>query len=162
MVGSTGKGSRNERKLVKWFLNRGWFAIRAGSSGAGGDQSLPDVLAVRNGSDGRSYALAIELKSWSNGKGTLKKADSEVADLREIANRSGAEPLVVVWPDMRKSEHDGRYVVHADDLNENSKSYSVRNSELEDAELLESVISEIETVMGDRSNQNPSVSIWGE
>lgn len=161
MVGSTQKGSRNERKLVNWFLERDWYAMRAGASGGGGDQALPDILAMREGTNSYSYALAIELKSWSDGKGQLKKKENEVSDLREIAERSSAEPVVVVWPDMRKSEHEGRYVVHADNLNENEKSFSVRNTEIESAPTLQSVVDRVNAVIDHGTKRDPTQSIWG-
>lgn len=127
------KGVNNERKLRDLFLERGWYAQRAGASGGGGQQALPDVLVMseETPADGID-AYAIELKSWADGTGRLEKA--EIAALREVKKRSGATPLIVVWPDLRSFE--GRFVFAIEDLCENNKSYSVRKSQHAETQTL--------------------------
>lgn len=128
------KGVKNERKLRNIFLEHGWYAQRAGASGGGGQQALPDVMVMReHPTSANIEAYAIELKSWGTGTGRLQK--DEIAALREVQEKSGAKPLVMVWPDLRS--YEGRFVFEIGDMHENKKSYSIRKSDHESAITLE-------------------------
>lgn len=127
------KGKRNERKLVRWFRENGWYAQRTGASGSSTDMALPDVVAA---SCGEIYM--IELKSWQSGTGQVPK--EQIEQLRRARELSGGRARVVVWPDLRKSEHDGRYVFELGELHENEQSFSVRKSDLDEATVLDEIV----------------------
>lgn len=135
------KGTRNEKKLVDWFDDHGWYAQRTGGSGAGTTDARPDVVAMRPNGYDRSDVVVAEVKGRDDG--TVRFGNDEVNQLVEVAERSGGLALFVTSPDQRKSEHNHMYAFRADDLKSNIKSFSVTKSMVETApsvgEVIESV-----------------------
>lgn len=136
------KGTSTERRLVNLIQERGWYAQRSGASGAGTDHARSDITAITESESGESVVLLIENKAWSKGYGTFSK--DEVHQLQEIESKTGGIALLTIWPDQRLSEHDGIYAFRPGELNENNKSYSVRQTDIEDATLLESILEQSE------------------
>lgn len=135
------KGDQHERKLVNWFFDRGWYAQRAGSSGAATDVERADIIALKYNEYGLSTSVAIEMKAYSDGYGAID--NDEYQQLVDVHERSGAIPLLVIWPDLRSHPH--RYAFGLDELNNNEKSYSVRKSDLESASSLSEKLDFIES-----------------
>ena len=134
------KGDRAERDLANTLADDfGWHAQRTGSSGSATERPRPDVLACRRIGWNQtgvtaSRAAAIEVKAWSDGVGHLDA--HEIADLRAIAERSGARALVAVRPDLRT--HDQWHVFDVDELHETpAGNFSVRKADLPGQTLVE-------------------------
>lgn len=140
------KGTATERRLVNLIQDRGWYAQRAGASGGGTDQARADITAIINSESGGSTVLLIENKAWSTGIGRFSK--EEVHELRDIAEKTGGTALLTIWPDQRVSKHDAIYAFEPDELNENANSYSVRQTDIEDATTLESILERCECKSG--------------
>lgn len=135
------KGKRNEKKVVDWFVDNGWYAQRTGGSGAGTKDARPDVVAMRPNEYGRSDVVVTEVKGRPDG--TVRFGKDEVNQLLEVANDTGGLALFVTSPDLRKSEYGHMYAFKSEDLKENKKSFSVTKSMVQDApsigEVCESV-----------------------
>lgn len=144
------KGTSTERRLVNLIQERGWYVQRAGASGAGTDRARADVTAIIDSESGGSTVLLIENKAWSEGIGRFSK--EEVHELQGIAQRTGGTALLTIWPDQRVSRHDGIYAFQPDELNENQKSYSVRQQDIQDATLLTSILERCENEGGQESH----------
>ena len=86
---SKAKGSRAERELLHLFDKSNWSCIRTAGSGS---TTIPatDLLAAKN-----ARVLAIECKSGD--KDTTRYLDIEqISELKKVAKKFGAEPLVAV------------------------------------------------------------------
>jgi len=128
------KGRRGESKVVEWFVDNGWYAQRTGGSGAGTSDARPDLIALKS-YEGATAAVVPEVKS--RGDGTVRLDKEEVYQLEEVAERSGAIPLVVVRPDLRSHEH--MYAWLPSELKENKKSFTVTSSMVPGPSLKEQV-----------------------
>ncbi|MBI2507572.1 Holliday junction resolvase [Candidatus Woesearchaeota archaeon] len=85
-MSSKGKGSRLERELIQKFYNTGVFIpLRAAGSGSTPLPS-PDLLV-----GGKGRVLAIECKG---GKGARYIDKKQISELKEFAEKFGAEPWV--------------------------------------------------------------------
>ena len=83
---SKSKGSRLERELIKKFYDTGIFIpIRAAGSGST-PLPCPDLLV-----GGKGRVLAIECKGGKSSRYIDKK---QISELKEFAERFGAEPWV--------------------------------------------------------------------
>ncbi len=87
-MGAKTKGTGAERELVHLFWEKGWAAARVAGSGSI-KYPVPDILAGKN-----KQVLAIECKTTKNECQYLTK--EEVADLKEFAKITGAEPYIAV------------------------------------------------------------------
>ena len=132
------KGTRNEKKLVDWFGDHGWYAQRTGGSGAGTADARPDVVAMRPNGFGRSDVVVAEVKGRDDG--TVRFGKDEYGQLLDVAEESGGLALFVTSPDQRLAEHNYMYAFTADELKENAKSFSITKSMVDDKESLEAVI----------------------
>ena len=128
------KGRRGESNVVGWFEEHGWYAQRTGGSGAGTSDARPDLIALKS-YEGATAAVVPEVKS--RGDGTVRLDKEEVYQLEEVAERSGAIPLVVVHPDLRS--HDYIYAWLPSELKENKKSFTVTGSMIPGPSLEEQV-----------------------
>lgn len=85
-MSSKKKGSRLERELIKLFFETGKFVpLRAAGSGST-PLPCPDLLV-----GGKGRVLAIECKG---GKGSRYINKKQIAELKEFAEKFGAEPWV--------------------------------------------------------------------
>lgn len=123
------KGTRGER----WVANQledehGMYAQRTTTSGGATDRARPDVIALESGTGStrtvRSYA--IEVKYYDSGVGRLDK--SEIEQLNAVSERSGAVPIVVMRPNLRKHDHAHSFL--PGQLAVNDKTLSVRSEML--------------------------------
>ena len=136
------KGTRNEKKVVDWFGDHGWYAQRTGGSGAGTADARPDVVAMRPNEYGRSDVVVAEVKGRDDGTVRFGKED-EHDELLQVANQSGALALFITSPDQRLSQHEHMYAFKSEDLKENAKSYSVTGKMVEDAPSIGEVIESV-------------------
>lgn len=88
-MGSGSKGSAKERELVNEFEDAGWFARRAGASGAGTDSESYDIIAAKEG-----RVMAIELK-YSDPDNIVYLDPEEVRALEYVAKQFGGTAFVV-------------------------------------------------------------------
>lgn len=82
------KGTRAERELFHMFWDNGWGCARSAGSGSTTRPS-PDLLV---GYKGRYFAL--ECKSLKDTRKYFHK--TEIEQLKEFADRFGAEPIIAV------------------------------------------------------------------
>ena len=114
------KGDRGERKLVnKVEDDLGFYAQRTGASGGATSRNRPDVIMCKSG-----CLYFVELKTTDL---PVRFKRQEVEDLIEAAERAGAIPVCMVWPDMRK--HDQVHGFLPSELKENKKSFSTAGCE---------------------------------
>lgn len=144
-------GATYERALVNWLQDRGWYAQRAGASGGGTDEDRVDIIALHE-HNGTTVSLAIELKSWKKGHGRFPIPDEEdeygdVQQTQNVADKSGALGLLVIWPNLNKHPH--RYAFLPEMLKENKKSYTATKDMTEDAPSFEEIVEALETAPDD-------------
>lgn len=109
------KGSRGERHLVNKVEDElGYYAQRTGASGGATSRNRPDVIMA-----GNDKLFFVEQKTRDP---HVRFKKQEVEDLIEASERAGAEPILLVWPDLRK--HDHVYAFRPDELKENKESFS--------------------------------------
>lgn len=137
------KGKRQERELANRLLENGWYAQRTGASGAATTSARPDITALWNTGDA-TVGMVIELKSWSEGTGRL--VNDECEQLQEVAERSGLDAKLGVWPDRRKKKFDSVYLFPLEELHENKKSKSVRQTHFVPEFEFETVTEEYESL----------------
>ena len=97
------KGTGAERELVHLLWKTGWAALRVAGSGSI-KYPVPDIIAGKN-----KKVLAIECKTTKDDCQYLTK--EEVADLKEFARITGAEPYIAV----RFAREEWRFL-HPDEL----------------------------------------------
>jgi Holliday junction resolvase len=102
-MGAKQKGTGAERELVHLLWAASWAASRVAGSGSI-KYPVPDILASKD-----NRQLAIECKVTKGDSQYLTK--EEVADLREYARITGAEPFIAV----RFAREDWRFL-SPDDL----------------------------------------------
>lgn len=107
------KGINAERELIHLFWGtKDWSAVRVAGSGSI-KYPCPDVLAGNN-----IRKLAIECKSSKDSNQYLTK--EEVNELKEFAQRFGAEPWIGVRFDKQQW-----YFLNIEDIKETEKSYVI-------------------------------------
>jgi Holliday junction resolvase len=124
----SGKGVSKERDLQNAFEDEGWFAKRAGGSGAGSDSASYDVIAAKNG-----RVLVIELK-YSDPDNYVYVDGEKVHELIEIADQFGttATPLLAArW------KQDTTFYGHKPETchQTNSGNYRLDSAERETADI---------------------------
>ena len=103
LMGSKGKGSRNERELFYLFYEHDWMPLRTAGSGST-PIPAPDLL-VGNG----KRVLAIECKTI---RGTKKYLEpQQIKELMIFAEKFGAEPWIAI-----KFDYQGWFFVKPSEL----------------------------------------------
>lgn len=89
-------GAQVERGIATTLTRDGWTVIRSGSSGAGTDRDLPDVIAGKFPSpcDEREGAAIIAVESKYRSDTRIRLKEAEVEQLTRVAESFGAIPLV--------------------------------------------------------------------
>jgi len=89
---STRRGPKREHQVRALFERAGWYVMRsAGSHGP------VDILALSAGHDPCMVQVKSSVRSALAGFGPRDRAE-----LREVAQRSGATPLLCWWPPDRQ------------------------------------------------------------
>ena len=105
-------GTAAERELVHLFWNHSWCAARVAGSGSMRYPS-PDIIAANN-----IRKLVLECKATKSTRQYLTK--KEISELREFADRFGAEAWVAV-----KFARLSWYFLNIEDLNNSEKGHSI-------------------------------------
>lgn len=92
------KGYNSENELWNWFMDNGYAALRAPTSGGATDRVSPDIVALNE-----TEKHAIEVKNRPDGTATFDR--EEIEGLQEWADKAGAMPWVVISPDLRTFDH---------------------------------------------------------
>jgi Holliday junction resolvase len=112
-MSNKGKGSKNERELVKKFTEHGWRAARVAGSGVL-DESPCDIIVGKLGKRG----YTIEAKSSK--ATTVYISNEQIEDFVLFSSTIGLTPVIAV-----RFNREGWLFLHPKDLHDSGKNWAV-------------------------------------